>query len=156
MATLPVTGMIWTVQVQWKLSQLSLMRVCGACLVFASVIFFPQISDKDYVATPYLILLGLGVTLGAGIIASSIIGSLAMRCALPGTYYTVENLLILDSLVEDSVCKTLAPPFARYLLEMDCGGTLFACLQAMVCMMGFTHVRAAAQKCGNDGGSSVD
>merc|ERR1719327_58526 len=115
------------------------------------MIFFPQISAKDYAATPYMILFGLGVTVSAGIIASSIIASLAMRCALPGTYFTVENLLILDSLVEDSVCKLLAPPFARYVLTQDYGHTVFASVQAIVCILGFAHLRSAAQKCPIDG-----
>eukprot|EP00746_Dinoflagellata_sp_MGD_P039279 gnl/MRDRNA2_/MRDRNA2_194720_c0_seq1.p1 gnl/MRDRNA2_/MRDRNA2_194720_c0~~gnl/MRDRNA2_/MRDRNA2_194720_c0_seq1.p1 ORF type:complete len:527 (-),score=56.79 gnl/MRDRNA2_/MRDRNA2_194720_c0_seq1:32-1612(-) len=147
MATLPLTCMVWTAQGRWKLSQTNVMYSCGACVAVASLIFFPQISSKEYVTTPYMILFAYGATLSAGMIASGIIASLAMRVALPGTYYTVENLLILDSLVEDSVCKTLAPPFTRYLLGRNGGNTIFAGLQFIVCVLGFAHIRRAAQKC---------
>lgn len=151
MATMPFICMVWTVQERCTLSQPNLMIICAACVAIVSMIFFPQIAAAEHAATPYLTLLGFWMTLSAGLIASSIIASLAMRCALPGTYYTVENLLILDSLVEDSVCKLLAPPFARYLLTQDYGHTMFASLQAIVCILGFAHLRSAAQKCPIDG-----
>lgn len=152
-ATLPVTGTVWILQGYYKFSQLKLMRICAICVVVSCPIFFPQISTGGYPTTPYIMLLGLGIMFGAGYMANSIASSLAMRCALPGTCYTVENLLILDSIVEDSIARLVAPAFARYILEhygQLHGRTIYATSQMIFCIIGFTSLWSAAQKWPSD------
>jgi len=149
LATFPVTCVVWAMQGQYDISQINLMRICAICVVAASVIFFPQVSDGGQVATPYMMLVGMGVISGAGYMATSIVYSLAMRCALPGTCYTVENLLILDSVVEDSMARLMAPPFVRYLLGehgRPYGRTLYASSQMLMCILGFVSLWSAAQR----------
>lgn len=125
-----------------------LMCVAAALsVVFATLLFpdigrfFNNLSEDNAVG---VILLADSVIFTAGYLANGIIDAFAVRSSLPGTAFSIENLKLIDSVVQNSLARFIAPPIVRWCLEKY-GRAFYAGGQLTISVLGLFSCFSAAR-----------
>lgn len=116
-----------------------LMCVAAALSVVSSICLFPSIGQ--YLSTlsgsnavgP--LLLADSIIFTGGYLANGVMDAYAVRSSMPGTIFSIENLKLIDSVIQNSLARFIAPPIARWCLESH-GRTYYASGQLIISVLG--------------------
>lgn len=121
------------------ISSLKLMCVAAALSVVFAALLFPSVgsslsslSQDNAVGS---VLLADSVIFTAGYLANGIIDGFAVRSSVPDTPFSIENFKLIDSVIQNSLARFIAPPIARWCLERY-GRTYYAGGQLIISILG--------------------
>lgn len=132
------------------ISEAMLLSSASLTSVVASVLLFPSISLARAFATNgmgavALVLVADCFIFTSRYFANGIIDGLAIQSSLPGTFCSVENFRLLESLLQDSLARLIGPILARYLISSH-GRGAYSILQLSVSSLGCLTCLSVASK----------
>eukprot|EP00746_Dinoflagellata_sp_MGD_P146373 gnl/MRDRNA2_/MRDRNA2_78861_c0_seq2.p1 gnl/MRDRNA2_/MRDRNA2_78861_c0~~gnl/MRDRNA2_/MRDRNA2_78861_c0_seq2.p1 ORF type:complete len:647 (-),score=82.69 gnl/MRDRNA2_/MRDRNA2_78861_c0_seq2:21-1961(-) len=132
------------------ISEARLMSGAAVTSVVASVLLFPSIFlaralQAQGLSAVISVLVADCFIFTSRYLANGIVDGLAVQSSLPGTFYSVENFRLCESLLQDSLARFMGPIIARYLIAYH-GRAAYSIFQLCVSSLGCLTLLAVASK----------
>mmetsp|Transcript_30207 Transcript_30207/g.68068 ORF Transcript_30207/g.68068 Transcript_30207/m.68068 type:complete len:433 (-) Transcript_30207:38-1336(-) len=124
------------VQVRSFLPDSLLVCISSAVCAVATVVIFEDVGAILGSGAQLLLIADLGI-FAALYLGSSLLDGVAAVVAAPGKFYSQENYLLINQLLQNSAARFLGPPAARFLI-LHHGRNAYACFQFILALFSVT------------------